>query len=221
MNEQPVILGFDTSGPWCGALLLQGDEVLADFYEDMPKGQAEALLPVLEGCLERGGATWSDLSAIGVGVGPGNFTGIRISVAAARGLALSLGVPAVGVDLLDALALGAEGPMISSLSAPREHVYVAGFGTHAKIAKQMIALVDVPADWAEPGLKCVGTGAVALAAPLRIDVAPAKYAPGSAVARIAAQRWQSDTARPTPLYLKPPDAAPSRDTAPMMLDHGT
>ncbi|WP_338549250.1 tRNA (adenosine(37)-N6)-threonylcarbamoyltransferase complex dimerization subunit type 1 TsaB [Roseovarius phycicola] len=219
MNEPPLILGFDTSGPWCGAVLLHGEMVLSDFYEDMPKGQAEALLPVLEGCLERGGATWRDLSAIGVGVGPGNFTGIRISVSAARGLSLSLGVPAVGVDLLDALALEADDPVISSLTAPREHVYVAGFGTHAKITKQMIALVDVPADWAEPGLRCIGTGAAVLAEHLRVEVAPAKYAPGSAVARIAAQRWQTETARPAPLYLKPPDAAPSRDTAPVMLDH--
>ncbi|MEL7256335.1 MAG: hypothetical protein AAFN80_00635, partial [Pseudomonadota bacterium] len=88
-------------------------------------------------------------------------------------------------------------------------------------AKQMIALMDVPAHWSEPGLKCIGTGAAALAEHLRVDVAPAKYAPGSAVARIAAKRWQTETARPTPLYLKPPDAAPSRGVAPVMLDHGT
>lgn len=219
MADAPLILGFDTSGPWCGAILLHGDEVLADFSEDMPKGQAERLFPVLEDCLSRGGATWKDLTAIGVGIGPGNFTGIRISVASARGLALGLGVPSVGVDLLDALAFGAEGPVISAITAPREHAYVAGFETKSDISKQMIALSELPVAWAEKGLRVIGTGAEPVAEKLRADVMPSAYAPASAIARIAAKRWRFETARPAPLYLKPPDAAPSRDLPPVMLDH--
>ncbi len=221
MADTPLILAFDTSGPWCGAILMRGEAVLSEFYEDMPKGQAERLFPILEDFLTKAGVVWTDLTAIGVGVGPGNFTGIRISVASARGMALGLKVPVVGVDLLEALALDAKGPVISAVSAPRDNVYLAGFGTKVEIAKQMMALVDVPADWAEPGLACVGDGAGALAARLGASVVPTAYAPASGIARIAMKRYQNVTEPPAPLYLKPPDAAPSRIEPPVILDHGT
>ena len=63
----------------------------------MDKGQAERLMPLLEEVLAEGGIGWADLTALAVGTGPGNFTGVRIAVAAARGLALGLGIPAIGV----------------------------------------------------------------------------------------------------------------------------
>lgn len=218
MAASPLVLGFDTSGPYCSAVLLQGDVVLSDLHEDMARGQGEALFPLLEDVLERGGAAWRDLAAIGVGTGPGNFTGIRISVSAARGLALSLDVPAVGVSLLEAVALGADGPVLSCLSAPRDQVYVQGSSTRADIPPQLISIADIPKDWQQPGLTCVGSAAAAVADRFGAARTPACYAPGSAVARLAARRWQEVTEPPAPLYLKPADAAPARDAAPVMLD---
>ena len=91
------------------AALLAGDRVVACHHEEMKKGQAERLMPMLSEVLADAGVDWGALDAIGVGVGPGNFTGIRISVSAARGLAMSLGVPAVGVSAFEAMAFGAEG----------------------------------------------------------------------------------------------------------------
>ena len=96
--SEPLVLGFDTSAAHCAAALLCADRVVAQHAEDMGRGQAERLFPLLEELLAEGGVTWRDLTALGVGTGPGNFTGIRISVAAARGLALSLG-PAVPLIL--------------------------------------------------------------------------------------------------------------------------
>lgn len=72
----------------------------------MDKGQAERLIPLLELVLSEAAMDWSDVAALAVGTGPGNFTGVRIAVAAARGLALGLGVPAIGVTRLEALAHG-------------------------------------------------------------------------------------------------------------------
>ncbi|MEM9972140.1 MAG: tRNA (adenosine(37)-N6)-threonylcarbamoyltransferase complex dimerization subunit type 1 TsaB, partial [Pseudomonadota bacterium] len=80
-----------------------GGEIVASRHEDMAKGQAERLIPMLEEVLADVGAAWEELDAIGVGVGPGNFTGVRIAVSAARGLAMGLGVPAVGVTAFEAL----------------------------------------------------------------------------------------------------------------------
>ncbi|MGI9388758.1 MAG: tRNA (adenosine(37)-N6)-threonylcarbamoyltransferase complex dimerization subunit type 1 TsaB, partial [Boseongicola sp.] len=124
MRPDPTILAFDTSAAHCAATLLQGGEIVAARHEEMQKGQAERLFPMLDEVLDEAENSWSDLDGIGVGTGPGNFTGIRIAVSAARGLALSLGVPAVGVNLFDALAAGTDGNLLLTLGAPREAFYV-------------------------------------------------------------------------------------------------
>ncbi|MFT5362649.1 MAG: tRNA threonylcarbamoyladenosine biosynthesis protein TsaB, partial [Dinoroseobacter sp.] len=74
-----MILGFDTSGPYCGGALWAGGEIIAAKHEDLAKGQAERLMVMLEEILAQAGVAWCDLEALGVGIGPGNFTGIRIS----------------------------------------------------------------------------------------------------------------------------------------------
>ncbi|WP_323766538.1 tRNA (adenosine(37)-N6)-threonylcarbamoyltransferase complex dimerization subunit type 1 TsaB [Antarctobacter sp.] len=214
----PLILGFDTSAAHVGAALFDGAEVRAAAHEDMARGQAERLIPLLTEVLTEAGLGWGDLDAIGVGVGPGNFTGVRLSVAAARGLALSLGIPAVGVSLLDAAALDIPDPVLTCLSAPRDQAYVQSQGMTPGVAAQLIAISAIPADWARLGLTCTGSAAEAVAAHLSATHAPARHAPAAAVARIAATRWQDAPPRPAPLYLKPADAAPSRDAPPVILD---
>lgn len=114
-----ILLAFDTSAKHC-AVALSADEALTVRVEEMDRGQAERLMPLLEEVLRDANLSWSDLGAIGVGVGPGNFTGIRISVAAARGLALGLGIPAVGVSGFDALTAAGLDPVIP---APRDKSY--------------------------------------------------------------------------------------------------
>ncbi|SNS69496.1 tRNA (adenosine(37)-N6)-threonylcarbamoyltransferase complex dimerization subunit type 1 TsaB [Antarctobacter heliothermus] len=213
-----LILGFDTSAAHVGAALFDGGDVIAAAHEDMARGQAERLMPLLTEVLAEAGLGWGDLDALGVGVGPGNFTGVRISVAAARGLALSLGIPAVGVSLLEAAALDTPGPVLSCLTAPREQAYVQSQGMMPDIHAQLVAVADIPPVWSQPGLTCVGSAAEAVAAHLSATSTPARYAPASAVARIAASRWRDPLPRPAPLYLKPADAAPSRDAPPVILD---
>ncbi|QFT94601.1 tRNA threonylcarbamoyladenosine biosynthesis protein TsaB [Roseovarius sp. THAF9] len=218
MTNAPLVLGFDTSGPWLGVLLLSGQDVLSDHYVDMPKGQAEALFPALGDALANGGAGWGDLDAIGVGIGPGNFTGIRISVAAARGLALSLDIPAIGVSILEAAAYGQDSPVLATRDAPRGQAYVQGFGMDTPLGPDLMAIDEIDTGLMEPGLVCVGTAAEAVAARIGARAVPATYAPASAIARIAATRWREDVPPPAPLYLKPADAAPTRDAPPVILD---
>ncbi len=213
-----MFLGFDTSAAYVGAALHDGTDVIAAAHEDMVRGQAERLMPLLQELLDQAGKEWRDLAALGVGIGPGNFTGIRLSVSAARGLALGLGIPAVGVSLLDALALGSNGPVLASIAAPRDSAYVQSHRMQVQIPAQQIALKDVPADWAEPGLQVIGSAGKDLADRLAATHVPACYAPGSALARIAARDWQNNPPRPAPLYLRAADAAPSRDRPPVILD---
>ncbi|MFX0542212.1 tRNA (adenosine(37)-N6)-threonylcarbamoyltransferase complex dimerization subunit type 1 TsaB [Roseovarius sp. S4756] len=213
-----LILGVDTSGPYCSAVLLQGGDVVSDLYEDMPKGQVEALFPMLEDLVARGGATWGDLSAIGVGTGPGNFTGIRISVSAMRGLALALDVPVIGVTLLDALAHGTAGPIIASIAAPRGQAYVAGHRMARDLLPALVTIEDLPQELDEPGLVSIGSAGAEIAAHLGVPHRPAAYVPGLAIARIASTRWQEGGTPPAPFYLKQADAAPARDAPPVILD---
>ena len=195
MRPKPLIFAFDTTAAHCAAALLSGEDVLGVRVDLMAKGQAEHLMGMLAEVLADHGLAWSDLTAIGVGTGPGNFTGIRIAVAAARGIALGLGIPAIGVTGFEAAGYGLPRPVRIAILAPRGMAYVQ-------------TLAD---GWAE----------LAVLRPLT-EVEQAVW-PGPAeptmiaIARITAQRCGSPQPRPAPLYVRPPDAAPSRDAAPLLL----
>ena len=213
-----LILSFDTSAAHCAAALLRGDEVLATRLEPMAKGQAERLMPLLEELLAEAGAGWRDLAAVAVGIGPGNFTGIRISVAAARGLALSLRIPAIGVGTLEALALDLPHPLLAVTDARRGEVYAQEFGAGPEEPRLMTAealAADLP-----QGLALVGDGAAVLQV-LRPDLRalPPALPFAQALARIAATRLArgAPQPRPAPMYLRSADAAPASDPPPVLL----
>ena len=216
MTDRHTILGFSTSGPYCGVALFVGDDVPVARHEALAKGQAERLMPMIQEVLDEAGLHPGDLDALGVGVGPGNFTGIRISVAAARGMALGLGIPAVGVNLLEALALGTAGPRLTCILGPRGAYYLQRFGPGLERGPALVEAADLD-QWAAPGLTCIGNDEATLAARLGATPAPAMFYPASAVARIAAQRWQDTATPPVPLYIRAPDAAPSRTAPPALL----
>lgn len=212
----PVVLAFDTSGPWIGTAVFRGGDVVAAQYQNMAKGQAEHLMPLIEQTLDEADVGLAQLNAIGVGIGPGNFTGIRISVSAARGLALALGIPAIGVSVLEALAFQAPQPTLTVVNAPRDMVYAQRHGAGVARAPALVARADLP-DWLVPGITLVGQGSPTLCQTLNIAHSPAAFAPASAIARIAATRLNTPQPRPAPLYLRAPDAAPSRHAAPRIL----
>ena len=198
-TDHLVILGFDTSAGHCAAALLRGDQVVTSKLELMTRGQAERLVPLLEEVLAEGGVGWKDLTAIGVGVGPGNFTGIRIAVSAARGLALGLGIPAVGVNGCQSRAL-IEPSAVPAIPAPRDQVYLCDTADPCAMPR-LITKADAEAQsrgkiWAESS--------------------PPSLA--DAIARVAAQNYQTTTQPPAPLYAREADAAPSRDIPPKILD---
>ncbi len=189
----PLVLGFDTSGPWCRAALMRGSDVLAQADTPMQKGQGETLVPMLETLLTGAGARWDSLDAIGVGIGPGNFTGIRISVSAARGLALALNIPAIGVSRFDALAL--DNPSLPvAVPALRGQLWVRMPGGTPQLAEH-------------PPPDALGEGLNAPAYPLAV-----------AIARLTAARMDQPQPRPAPLYLRAPDAAPPSGSAPVLIE---
>lgn len=182
----------------------------------MTKGQAERLMPLLEDMLAEAGVCWPELGRIGVGIGPGNFTGIRISVSAARGLAFSLGVPAIGVSALEAQAHGHDGVVVSSLDARQERLYVQPFGTGAAEAPSLCNMETLPALTARAEPRCVGFMSEEIATLCAGQAMEPNMPMADAIAHIAATR-PDEGRRPAPLYLRPADAAPPRDAAPVIL----
>lgn len=213
--NHPTILAFDTSEAHCAATLIAGGEEIVRI-DEMAKGQAEHLMPMLQEMLAAQGLAWADLDAIGVGVGPGNFTGIRISVAAARGLALGLGKPAIGVNTLEAQAFGLTGTVVSCLDARRDRAYVQIIGVSAPALCDLQAS-DLPT--LDPQSKPIIVGNVAdRIAALKSWHPVAQKSPTIAnIARIAVTRLHAPPERPAPLYLRSADAAPPRDPAPVLL----
>ncbi len=198
MPPKPLILAFDTSAAHCAAALLWGDEVLSEHLELMQKGQAERLFPLLEDVLAKHEKSWADLDAIGVCIGPGNFTGVRISVSSARGLALSLGIPAVGVSKLEAMAFGSHGPVTTLLDARRDRAYSQSF--QDGIAQTEPEMVDL--SHATNGVIYVMEDEA-----LKIENTVSIKSIVSPVAQITAQRYKQELPRPAPLYLRSADAA--------------
>jgi N6-L-threonylcarbamoyladenine synthase len=204
MLHGQLFLALDTSAAACDVAVLSGTEVLAHRKEVMNKGQAERLLPLCEEILASVGANVSDLTAIGVGIGPGNFTGIRIAVAAARGLALGLKIPAAGVSAFEALRLGFDGPCVCTVDARRAQAYVQEFSEVCAVGEPAIR----PLSTLEAcGLPIIGAGGRDPTYPLSV-----------AIGKIAADRRAEPVGKPAPLYLRPADAAPAKDAPPLILE---
>jgi tRNA threonylcarbamoyladenosine biosynthesis protein TsaB len=203
------VLAIDTCLDACQAALLDDDRVVFARSEPMHRGHQERLAPMLAEAMAEVGAEFAHLDRIGVTVGPGSFTGLRVGIAFAKGLAIALGIPCVGVGVLDALAAGgaARGPLLAVIDAKRDQVYVQLF--HGKEAgrAEAVLVADLPG-WLErrraPGeLTAIGSGAALVATASAVMPLPAPDP--VAVARLAAAANPAE-APPRPIYLRPPDA---------------
>lgn len=211
------LLALDCAASLCAACVYDAatDAVLGRSVLDLGKGHAEKLMGVIESALAQAGTVYGDLGAIGVCVGPGSFTGIRVAVSAARGFALALGVPAIGVDVLEALAreardAGQSGPVGAVLASGPEGVLMAvydGAGavlvapaafSPAKAAELAAVHAAVLTGSGAQRLLAAGASAAVLGEAATADIAT--------YARIAASRPPSG--KPRPLYIREPDAKP-------------
>ena len=123
MSRKDTILGIDTSGTECCAALLQDRDVVAEKIERLARGHSERLFPILFELLSDSKLSWQSLKAIAVITGPGNHTGIRLAISAARGLSLALQVPSIGVSSFEAAAHGIEGTSLVLISGLRQRVH--------------------------------------------------------------------------------------------------
>jgi tRNA threonylcarbamoyladenosine biosynthesis protein TsaB len=195
-----LILAFDTATDVATSALVSDGEVLGE-----RASRAVTLLEDVDALLRQAGARTRDVEALAVGIGPGSFTGVRMGLATARGLALALGIPVAGVSTLDALAAGAPGA-IPVVDARRREVFVL----------QDEPRVSAPGDLSLPaGSVCIGSGAVRYRAVL--EAAGAEIPPDDDERHLPRARFHAQLARQfgpaeavEPLYLRIPDADRTR-----------
>ena len=221
-----LALAFDTATPMVSVALVHGDEVLAEQGVHAPNGQGETLAPLIQTVLRDARIDITAVEVIGVGLGPGPFTGLRVGVVTAAGLGDVLGVPVHGMCSLDAIAQAhrANQPFAVATDARRKQVYWAAYDANG--SRTSGPELGPPADVAaglvgQVGL-VLGAGAVLYAeafAAFAVDES-SPWPSAAAIARYASGLAARDAvpAALEPLYLRRPDArppgAPKRVTAP-------
>lgn len=172
----------------------------------MVKGHQERLATMVREVMQAAGLAFGELDRIGVTVGPGSFTGLRVGVAFAKGLAAALGKPCVGVGTLEALAGERPGLTVAAVDARREQVYVQAFRDgEAAMEPQALRVTDAIAAIRALGMPAtlVGSGAALLGPAFpNVPVATSQVPDPVVVARLAARSRMSTR----PIYLRAPDA---------------
>lgn len=216
------VLAIDTALEACSVAVLDTAHADVRVQESLPmqRGHAEALMPLIARILQRAQLDFSDLDRIAVTTGPGSFTGLRVGIAAARGIALAAGKPAVGLSTLAAFAapfIAADDslPVVAVIDARHDHVYLQVFepGGRTVVAPRVAPLREALRVSTTGAPRIVGTAAAKLAA-----LWPASEHPPSAVEQRTAPRidWVARLGAaaaegygpPKPLYLRAPDAQP-------------
>jgi tRNA threonylcarbamoyl adenosine modification protein YeaZ len=215
------VLAIDTALEACSAAVLDTEHgKVASESLPMVRGHAEALIPLIGRVMQQADMPFDALDRIAVTTGPGSFTGLRVGIAAARGIALAAGKPAFGLTTLAAyaapyLAEDDKTGVVVAIDARHQHVYLQVFGPggHVVAAPRIASIADAVQAAANGPFRIVGTGADMLAnawaphqpLPLLVDN---RRAPDIVwVGRLAVAATET-AGGPKPLYLRAPDAQP-------------
>jgi tRNA threonylcarbamoyladenosine biosynthesis protein TsaB len=217
------VLGFDTATAASAACVLRADgeafevEPAAARLGERPAHAAE-LMPAVARCLGDAGLSWDELDAIAVGVGPGMFTGLRIGIATAHGLAAATGLELRPVSSLAALAVPAGGPTLAVIDARRDEVFAALYEDGDEAWAPFVAAPEAVAErLCERGtsILAVGDGAVrfrdvleAAGAEVAADDSSSHVVRGLSICRLAATAAPAPVEAVLPDYLRLPDAKP-------------
>ena len=220
-----LILAIDTALDACAAAVLDTNaaKIIAQESLPMKRGHAEALMPLIARVMKDSGIAFALLDRIAATTGPGSFTGLRVGLSAARGIALAAGKPVVGLTTLTAYAApvvseNGEHPVISAIDARHDHVYfqvVSGDG--GSLIKPKLAPISEALEASRFGAPhLVGNAAGILAdrwpkdapAPFKVD---ARAAPDITWVAWLGAAVNPETALARPYYLRAPDAKPPKD----------
>jgi tRNA threonylcarbamoyladenosine biosynthesis protein TsaB len=198
------VLAIDTALAACSVAVLDTENggIVASESLPMVRGHAEALIPLLQRVMHAAGLTFPDIDRIAVTTGPGSFTGLRVGIAAARGIALAADKPAVGVSTLSAYAAphvadDERFPVVAAIDARHSHVYLQVFapGGRSFTAPRLAPLHEAVRAAAEAS-SCIAGSAARM------------VADGLAAQNSSANGSSADGAMPVPVVV---DASPAPD----------
>jgi tRNA threonylcarbamoyladenosine biosynthesis protein TsaB len=220
------VLALDTATDIATACVAVDGVVLAEGTLGPERYAAQRILELVDELLAEAGTRLDELDAVVVGTGPGSFTGLRIGIAAARGLGLALQVPVAGVSTLDALRAGAGDEGYAVIDARRGEVFVAAYRHHrctleplaidpAELAERLAGRRE----WGRTAMLAVGDGAVRFRAELEragvavpADSSRAHRVSALMVCRLGRAREPADRDAVLPDYRREPDAVPPQHT---------
>jgi len=221
-----LILAIDTALDACAAAVLDTSAggVITQESQAMKRGHAEALMPLIARVMKASGVAFTALDRIAATTGPGSFTGLRVGLSAARGIALAAGKPVVGVTTLTAFAApvvsenGGPHPVLAAIDARHDHVYFQMVdGDGGPLIKPQVAPITAALDAARAAAPyLVGNAAGILAGRWPADAPPPVKIDQQAAPDIAWVAWlgaavDPESAPARPYYLRAPDAKPPKD----------
>ena len=228
-HKQPLIIGIDSATSGCSVAVMAGGQVLAATVKEMSRGQAEELMPMVDGILKESDITPAELDLVAVSIGPGSFTGLRIGLAAARGFALSLSIPCIGVSTFEVCAAAVDknvigpGKLLIAIETRRDDIYAQLFNSDLTplsdgAAIDDVGLVSLVAEVADNNVVVAGDGGARAIEMLKnhgnikatlFDVgvfSGAVHACTIAGSKYKPYKPGAIPPPPQPLYLRPPEA---------------
>jgi tRNA threonylcarbamoyladenosine biosynthesis protein TsaB len=208
------VLAIETSISLASVALVEGGRLVLSRSHPRPKQSAERLLPMIAELLAEAGWQRRDLERLGVSVGPGSFTGLRVGIACAQGLALGLGIPLLGVTSLRAMARAVPeaipGVRCPCLDARRNEVFSGGYGP-GPLASELLAPLALPAESAVQALAArlasptplvwVGSGLSLLGIPATFS-SPETEEPSAFAVGLLAEELDPAECPPLPVYVR-------------------
>jgi tRNA threonylcarbamoyladenosine biosynthesis protein TsaB len=220
-----LILAIDTALDACAAAVLdtEAGKLIAQESQAMKRGHAEALMPLIGRVIAASGIAFTGLGRIAVTTGPGSFTGLRVGLSAARGIALAANVPVVGVTTLASYAApivsqNAEHPVVSAIDARHDHVYLQVVsGNGGALVRPRVAPIEEALNTGRFGTPhLVGNAAGLIADRWPSQAAPPFKVDTQSAPDISWVGWlgaavSPNTAPARPFYLRAPDAKPPKE----------
>ena len=224
----PVVLALDSAGAGCSVAVAAGETVIAAERCTAAHGQTESLLPLVDSVMRRASVSASALHIVGTTIGPGSFTGIRIGVATARGIALATRARSIGVTGFETVVAslrartheGSTGFLLVALESRREDLYIQLFDQAFRPLGN--PSTEMPTQLDKTLTRIIGAAPLSVAGdaaqraaemvlPYRDTVVIAGSEPDAGVLRAVLRRAleSENLPKPLPLYLRPPDVTVS------------
>ncbi len=204
--KNDLVIGIDTSGTFVRLSILQGNSLVIQ-RDELKQSGVDRLFPLIHEMFQEKNLSWDMMKGIGVCIGPGNFNGIRVGVSAARGLSLSLGIPAIGINKFDAFALGNSEPLVVSVKSVKDNIFcrIGSTGQPFVVDINNLRLSNVD------NYSVVGFEAERISKQFGINFLAQKYNSSHAVALISSKQRGKHHSPPKPYYVSSPRIDPNAE----------